>query len=186
MPDLQQNGHSTRIYENQISDNNTPNFGAPGTAVAGVPAGSGVIINSNDKVEIFKNRIGNNNTANILISSFFSTAYQAKETAASFDPYPEDIFIYENEMGASGDKPDRDNLEALRLTLYGAEGSLPDVLWDGFVNETRGEAPVICVKNGKSVVLNIDGKNEFKNPSSAMTKHDCELSKLPGVTLAGS
>ncbi len=186
MPDLQQSGHSTRIYENQISDNNTPNFGAPGTAVAGVPAGSGVIINSNDKVEIFKNRIGGNSTANILISSFFSAAYQAKETAPGFDPYPEDIYIYDNEMGPSGDKPDRDNLEALRLTMYGADGRLPDVLWDGFVNETRGDAPVICMKNGESLLLNIDAKNESRNPSSTMTAHDCDLPKLPGVTLAGS
>lgn len=186
MPDLAQSGYGTRVYENQISDNNTPNFGAPGTAVAGVPAGSGIIINSNDKVEIFKNRIGGNNTANVLISSFFSTAYQAKETAPGFDPYPEDIFIYDNEMGASGTKPDRDYLEALRLTLYGVDGRLPDVLWDGFVNETRGDAPVLCMKNGESLVLNIDAKNEFKNPSSAMTKHDCELPKLPGVVLTGS
>ena len=186
MPDLQQSGHSTRIYENQVSDNNTPNFGAPGTAVAGVPAGSGVIINSNDKVEIFNNRIGGNSTANILISSFFSTAYQAKETAAGFDPYPEDIFIYDNEMGAGGMKADRDYLEALRLTLYGADGRLPDILWDGIRNATRGDAPVICVRNGESLVLNIDAQNEFKNPTSAMDTHNCELPKLPGVTLAGA
>ena len=88
--------------------------------------------------------------------------------------------------GTSGNKPDRDYLEALRLTLYGVDGRLPDVLWDGFVSETRDNAPVLCVKNGESLVLNIDAKNEFKNPSSVMTKHDCELPKLPGVVLAGS
>ena len=94
MPDLPQLGHSTRVFDNDITGNNTANFGAPGSAVASVPAGSGVGINSNDKVEIFNNRIGDNKTANVLISSLFSAEYSAERgTAAAFDPYPETIFI---------------------------------------------------------------------------------------------
>ncbi|MEZ5599456.1 MAG: parallel beta-helix domain-containing protein [Pseudomonadales bacterium] len=184
MPDLPQAGHSTRVHDNEITNNNTPNFGAPGTAVAGVPAGSGIVINSNDKVEIFSNRIGNNNTANVLISSFFSTTYQSRETAEGFDPYPEDIYIYDNEMGESGTKADRDYLEALRITLYGADGRLPDILWDGVVNTEREGGPAICVKNGESRVLNIDARNEFANPSEDMAAYDCELPRLEAVTLA--
>ena len=48
MPDLPQEGHSTRVFNNQVNGNNTGNFAPPGGAVAGVPAGTGVIINSND------------------------------------------------------------------------------------------------------------------------------------------
>ena len=48
MPQIPQRGHSTRVYDNEVFANNTENFAAPGTAVSGVPKGSGVIINSND------------------------------------------------------------------------------------------------------------------------------------------
>src|SRR5580692_12233888 len=40
MPNLSQPGHSTRVFHNKVDANNTGNFGAKGTAVASVPAGS--------------------------------------------------------------------------------------------------------------------------------------------------
>ena len=55
MPDLPQPGHTARVFKNRIFKNNTGNFGRKGTAVAAVPAGSGVVIMSNDDVEIFGN-----------------------------------------------------------------------------------------------------------------------------------
>jgi parallel beta-helix repeat protein len=89
MPDLPQEGHSTRVFGNRIVGNNTDNFGAEGTPVASVPAGSGIVINSNDKVEIFDNDIADNNTANIIISSYYSTGYQGtRDVMAQYDPYP--------------------------------------------------------------------------------------------------
>ncbi len=75
MPALPQPGHSTRVYQNTVTRNNTDNFGAEGTPVASVPAGSGIVINSNDRVEIFDNDIADNDTANIIISSYFATGY---------------------------------------------------------------------------------------------------------------
>ena len=68
MPSIPQRGYATRVFDNEIHSNNTENFAIPGTAVSGVPAGSGVVINSNDQVEVFNNRFSNNNTANIVIS----------------------------------------------------------------------------------------------------------------------
>src|SRR3546814_1655723 len=48
MPDLPQPGHTTRVFNNRIVANNHDNFGRAGTAVAAVPAGSGVVIMSNE------------------------------------------------------------------------------------------------------------------------------------------
>ena len=84
MPNLSLEGVRTRIYNNQVVDNNTANFAAPGGAVAGVPAGSGISINSNDLVEIFDNDLKNNQTAHIVISSVYSTNYSDRENASSF------------------------------------------------------------------------------------------------------
>lgn len=186
MPDLPQLGHSTRVFDNEITDNNTANFGAPGSAVAGVPAGTGIIINSNDKVEIFNNRIGDNKTANVLISSAFSAAYSGeREAAADFDPYPEAIYIYDNTFGESGSAPDREELDALRVAVFGADGSLPDILWDGIADPAKsGAGPAICIQDENATFINVDAANDYAEPSTEMAPHACSHDKLAPVELA--
>ena len=193
MPDLAQPGHNTRVFKNQVVANNTPNFGAEGSAVSAVPAGSGVVINSNDNVEIFDNTIGGNNTANVLISSYFSVTYTKDRIAApTFDPYPEGIFIYGNTFAKGGGAPARPELQALRQAMFGDAGTLPDVVWDGQTNPARfaeGRLPVellICVDNGSSDILNVDGANHNANPRIDTDAHRCSLSKLPPIVLTGS
>ncbi|MCH8140051.1 MAG: right-handed parallel beta-helix repeat-containing protein [Proteobacteria bacterium] len=184
MPDLPQEGHSTRVFDNDIRDNNTPNFAPAGTAVAGVPAGSGILINSNDKVEIFANRIGNNQTANVLISSVFSAGYSERTFADAFDPYPETIYIYDNEFSPGGNAPDREELETLRIAAFGVDGRLPDIVWDGVTNPERDNPlGVICVDNGEALVVNVDAQNGYQNISTDMTNHRCTHEKLAEVSL---
>ncbi len=187
MPDLPQLGHSTRVFNNTIVSNNTGNFAPPGGAVAGVPAGSGIVINANDRVEIFGNDIAENQTANILISSYFSAGYSSdRETAESFDPYPQGIFIYDNNFRAGGNAPDREELEMLRLAMFGEDGALPDVVWDGFVNPELSGEGVVCVNNGDAVVINVDAAGGYENVSMDMTPHTCELDKLGEIVLAAN
>lgn len=192
MPDLPQEGHSTRIYQNQISANNTDNFGAEGTPVASVPAGSGVLINSNDKVEIFDNDIADNDTANIIISSYYSTGYQGtRETVEHYDPYPETIYIYDNRFSGGGESPDGIELMALKVALFGLTGSFPDVLWDGFVNREKTDANghlesefAICIDDESVEVLNADLANDSDNITTDSTQHRCKHAKIPPVVLA--
>lgn len=186
MPDLPQDGHSTRVFRNEISGNNTANFGAPGSAVAGVPAGSGVLINANDRVEVFENVIGDNSTANIIISSYFSAGYSEERTPVpTFDPYPETIYIYANVFSPGGDAPGRQDLDELRVAAFGEQGRLPDILWDGLRNpEKMDEAFAICVDNGEAVVFNIDAGNEYQNPGVDMAAHACAHAKLSEIVLA--
>jgi len=186
MPDLPVTGHTTRVYDNDITANNTPNFGAPGTAVASVPAGSGVVINSNDRVEIFGNRIGDNKTANILISSLFSAEYtQTRESAPGFDPYPEQIHIHGNTFAPGGNAPDREALEQLRVALGGPEGRLPDVVWDGVVNPQKPpEIHTLCIDDPGATFVNVDAANGYQSPSTDLAPHVCGLEPLPAVTLA--
>ena len=70
VPVIPKRGYGTRVFHNDVSNNNTANFAAPGTAVSGVPAGSGIMVNSNDNVEIFNNRLSGNDTANIDFKLF--------------------------------------------------------------------------------------------------------------------
>jgi parallel beta-helix repeat protein len=191
MPDLPQPGHSTRVYDNTVVGNNTDNFGAEGTPVASVPAGSGIVINSNDKVEIFDNDIRDNDTANIIISSYFATGWEGmRDMGDEYDPYPETIYIYDNRMSGGGSSPDGLDLKALKVAMFGLSGSLPDVLWDGYFNADKADADgnllpgyAICVENGDAQVLNADLPNGSSDIVVGADQHNCGHQKLAPVVL---
>jgi len=188
MPNLPQPGYGTRVYDNQVFENNTRNFGHPGTPVASVPAGSGIVINSNDQVEIFNNDIRDHRTANIIISSVYSTGFSDIGVQEDFDPYPETIWISANRLGEGGGNPDNVELQALRVMMFGLTGNIPDILWDGFVNPNLmvdGEMPDryrICVDNGDAQLLNADGPNDYSEPH-IVEDTACIHERLPEITL---
>jgi parallel beta-helix repeat protein len=190
MPNLPKRGEGTRVFRNKIHGNNTPNFGAEGTPVASVPAGSGVVINSNDRVEIFDNDFADNATAHVIISSYFSTGYMTEKGVAEiFDPYPEAIHVYGNRYSGGGDTPDGLDLKALKLAVFGLGGRFPPVLWDGYVDSKKtrgGTLPAdlaICVRDA-GPVLNADGPGKYRNPRVSSVEYDCALAPLPAVELA--
>ncbi len=191
MPDLPRPGYGTRVYENVVVENNTDNFGAAGTPVASVPAGSGIVINANDRVEIFDNRIADNDTANVIISSYYATGYQGtRELAANYDPYPETIFIHGNEFAGGGSSPDGLDLKALKVAKFGLTGAFPDVLWDGWVNPDKTDGSgrllpefAICLDNGDAQVLNVDLGNDSANIVVGDAQHRCRHDRLAPVAL---
>ena len=193
MPNLSLEGRRTRIFNNRIEDNNTANFALPGGAVASVPAGSGISINSNDEIEIFGNDLKNNQTAHIVIASVFSTNYKQSAATTTFDPYPEMISIHDNSYAGGGDKPDTEYLPQLKEAVFGADGRFPNVIWDGFVNPALlvdGVLPAerqICIFNeASSAVFNVDAPNGFANPHVAEQQHQCQFAPLPAVVLAAA
>lgn len=189
MPDLTQHGEHARIFKNKVVANNLGNFGAKGTAVASVPAGSGMIVMSNPKVEIFDNDIADNRTANIIISSYFITNFADKKPSEGYDPYPKSIYIHDNRFSGGGDSPDGLDWKTLKVAMFGLGGHFPDVLWDGFVDTKAlvdGQYPAeqrICVKNGDVEVLNVDAPNKFDNPKVGKAEFQCELPPLAAVEL---
>jgi len=192
MPNLSQSGHSTRVFRNKVFGNNLGSFAAKGAAVASVPAGSGVVINSNSKVEIFDNDIADNQTANLIIAAYFSTNYYNRQGIdPHYDPYPRAIFIYDNRFSGGGDSPDGLQLKTLKVAMFGLNGRFPDIVWDGYRDEknlVNGLPPAeerICIRNGGAGVLNIDGPHKYKNPSTDATPFRCELPKLAAVELRG-
>lgn len=192
MPQLQQAGYATRVFNNRVFSNNVGNFGHPGTPVASVPAGTGVIVNSNDAVEIFDNEISDNKTGNIIISSLFTTGYSESSTSTSFDPYPEGIFIYGNTFSGGGSAPDTPELQMALQLMFGAEGRLPDIIWDGYNDVDKmidGEMPAalrICIDNGDVGILNANGPSGFTEPSTDKSPFECQLDKLPEIDLGRS
>ncbi|MBC7664425.1 MAG: right-handed parallel beta-helix repeat-containing protein [Caulobacter sp.] len=188
MPNLSQPGHSTRVFHNKVDANNLGNFGAKGTAVSSVPAGSGVVVNSNSLVEIFDNDITNNVTANVIISSYFSTGYfNTKGVQPNYDPYPRGIDVHDNRFVGGGDSPDGMDLKVLKTAMFGLNGRFPDVLWDGYADAARANVPEerICVDATASGVLNADGPDKYKNPHLISDAVRCKLAPLPPATATG-
>ena len=141
--------------------------------MASVPAGAGVIVNSNSKVEIFDNDIADNQTANLIISAYFSTNYYNKPGIdPNYDPYPRGIYIYDNRFAGGGDSPDGLDLKTLKVAMFGLNGHFPDILWDGYRDEknlVNGLPPAeerICIRTATAGVLNADGPHKYKNPNT--------------------
>jgi parallel beta-helix repeat protein len=141
----QQGGHSIRVFGNRIVDNNTPNFAPAGNIVAGVPAGTGVLIMANRNVHVFENEISDNGTVNVLIS-----AYRQSFQDANYNPLARDIVIRDNGFGNTGFAPAGDLAALTQLGM-----PIPDVIWDGATMYStaggpRSEPVRIVVANNSS------------------------------------
>lgn len=184
MPNLSQEGGRVRVYENEVYTNNYRNFGHPGTPVASIPAGSGIVINSHDDVEIFENVVRNNRTANVIISSVYTSNYAEDSWSDEFDPYPERIHVRDNVFEGGGGNPDGAMLQAARLLKFGPTGRFPHVLWDGFAPDGRGHQ--ICIADEEAEVFNADVPNGSADPRVETEPHRCTLEPLAAVELAAT
>lgn len=181
MPGLTQPGARVRVFGNDIYENDRGNFGHPGTPVASIPAGSGVVVNSHDDIEIFDNNIRDNRTANIIIASVYSSNFADNSWSDTFDPYPDRIHVHSNDLSGGGDKPDGMELKAAKTLKFGLTGRFPHVLWDGYV---RGdEDPEICIEQEDAEVFNADLANDSANMRVETEPHRCTLPRLAAVSL---
>ncbi len=127
----QKGGHSVRVFENTITDNDTPNFAPAGNIVANVPTGTGILIMANRNVHVFDNEIGGNGTVNVLV-----TAYRESFDDREYNPLARDIVIRDNRFGNTGFAPAGDLAALARAGV-----TLPDILWDGANMYSVGGTP---------------------------------------------
>ena len=88
------------IRNNFILNNNTPNFGAPGSTVAGIPTGTGILVMAADDVIIEGNIIVNHKVAGILINDHGNASGLTLDPEA--DPNPDRVMILDNVMHNNG------------------------------------------------------------------------------------
>lgn len=88
------------IRNNFIVGNNHPNFGAPGSTVSGIPAGTGVLIMAADDVVVEGNIISDNKTAGILITDHANAANVTFDPGS--EPNPDRVAILDNVMLNNG------------------------------------------------------------------------------------
>ncbi len=127
LPDLpQQGGHHVRVFQNQVINNNTPNFAPEGNIVGEVPSGTGIMVMANSFVEIFDNDIENNGTTGLAIVS-----YADDFEDANYYPHPKSIQVHNNSYINNGNKPDIESNELARILYDLSNGKMADIFWDG-------------------------------------------------------
>ena len=114
------------IRNNWISNNNTPNFGAPGSTVGGIPAGTGVMIMAADDVVVEGNIITNNKTIGIMSVDHVTASQLTNVTVdPDADPNSDGLKILNNTMHNNG----YETIDAVKaLMLAEMKTGNPDIL----------------------------------------------------------
>jgi parallel beta-helix repeat protein len=133
------------IRNNFVVGNNHKNFGAPGSTVAGIPPGTGILVMAADEVVIEGNIISDNKTAGILVVDHYNAANVTIDPES--DPTPDGIAILNNLMLSNG-YDTIDEVKALMLTEF--KTGNPDIVRAG---KSRGS----CIINRhRYVTVGID------------------------------
>ena len=203
LPNLpRQGGRHVRVYNNQLVDNNTPNFAPKSLGpIYYLPTGTGMYIMAIRDVEVFNNKIQNNNTVNIYIINYHTGVDEEslRDTAASpitqqvfapgdkrYDPFVRDVYLHDNDISGGGQSPDN-RVDGVKMLAAALGGKLPDILYDGVVDPSWGKGPnsgQLCLsKNGASSFLNFDAGGEMKHPVHDARRYECSLPALAVVAI---
>jgi parallel beta-helix repeat protein len=90
----------TIVRNNFIVNNNTPNFGIPGSTVSGIPAGTGILNMAGDQTTIEGNVITGNKVIGILVTDHMNAPNVTLDPEA--DPNSDEIAILDNMMWNNG------------------------------------------------------------------------------------
>lgn len=124
LPGLQtKTGSDIVITDNQVNDNNLPNFALPGQFESFVPPGTGILIVGSDRTIIESNKVRNNNFVGIATVSTLllgALAGLPPEAFADIEPNPDGTRVINNLLIGNGTVPPPG------LPLPAA-----DLLWDG-------------------------------------------------------
>lgn len=181
----QMGGHSTRVFHNEVVNNDTLNFAPKGNTVAGVPTGTGIMVMANRDVHVFDNHIDGNASSGVMLVAYLNTF-----TDPTYNPLPRDISVHGNRFGRNGFAPVWKGGPELASMLG---GSLPPVLWDGITSYTKpgggieNEAVRLAIADGP--VVNLDLKVQGTpalqaKPVTSKTLSAGELAEPAPVVLA--
>jgi len=134
----------TRIYNNEITENNHENFastlsGNNGNAVTQIPPGSGIILFAAKGVEVFNNKIKGNKTVGVTVASYHITQLPFDESNG-WSPYTKDIYVHDNEYERPSALPDVTKKLGQLLSMKNAYGPMKsqDIVYDGILDPKVG------------------------------------------------
>lgn len=188
------NGAGTRIFDNEIFDNNTENFAPVGNIVGQVPTGTGFACIAGHEIEIFGNSFRHNQTANVGIISYLTTEIAFDDPG--YDPYSDTIYLHDNTYEGGGDLPSGGlgfKIVQALVTIMDAPVQVPHIIWDGHVPDDERAASgaflpafKVCIAEDAAVTFaNLDDANDFANVTTDRSPHDCTHPAQPAVSIPG-
>ena len=202
LPTLSKRGGHVKAYNNNIHDNNERNFAKAGSfgttwGVGNAAPGSGIIVLAASDIELYNNKIINNESGAIMLASGLATDDSAiHKINENYFPISKNIFIHDNIMEMGDSFPPAANDHRMGKMLIGIEQALnakdpsrknkriPFILYDGISTNilTNGTSPnpdSLCIKqSGDNIFVNADllGINDPKkwNPGVDVTPFVCK------------
>ena len=189
LPDLSKKGGHVKAYNNYIHDNNFRNFAKAGSfgtswGVGNASPGSGIIILAASDIEIYNNRIINNNSSSITIASGFAVDEKAGEKINNnYFPISKNINIHSNTIEMGPAFPEAAYEHRIGKILVAVEQQLnasnparktkriPAIMYDGISSNiltkgTGANPDSICIKQtGDNLFVNADFLN-ISNPKN--------------------
>lgn len=146
---------SVLIQGNQVWANNRPNFAVPGSTVANVQTGTGLMAFAGTNIEFRDNTVFENDSTGLLIvSNVLLDQLDGDEApyiySEGYDPYPTRIYNNGNTYTDNGLSP------TLLISVLVGGPPAEDVLWDGLISD--GESA------GHQVDVEIPGPGEDPVP----------------------
>ena len=179
LPNLSREGTRTKVYNNVMRDNNTPNFAPPGSIVGVVPTGTGMLIMAFTDVEVFDNIIENNQSSAIAIVHYDISGRPTDDV--NYDGTPRRVYIHDNDIRNNAYQPS--DLAAQLDPMFADVGGMPQIFYDG-IGEQAGrfaESDRICIAEDPAVKRGIlFGAN---GASTDPAYFDCAHASLPEVVL---
>jgi len=196
LPGLTQYGHSTKVYNNNVHDNNHENFAAKGNIVASIPPGTGFMILATHNLELTGNQIIDNKTIGTGIISYeltvalnegeqeqegaiggVQTVNNSYKADSLYNPYPYQIYIHDNTFSNNHWFPSMSN-EIGKLFIMKSFMNPPDIAYDGIADPTRPNRE-LCVQEGDDInLISLDAANDFKNLLKDPHQFNCDGVKV--------
>jgi parallel beta-helix repeat protein len=192
LPGLTQYGHTTKVYDNFLHDNNYKNFAQPGNVVASIPPGSGMMILATHNIDVYNNKIEDNRSVGLAIVSYelvaaLNEGEQEQANAIGgvqtvdnrfredslYNPYPYQVHIHNNQFQNSHWFPTLRN-DIGKLLIAKSFMSPPDIVYDGIDNPQQPQRDICIQDNGKITFIDLDADNDFQSLSKEVAPFECK------------
>lgn len=192
LPGLTQYGHSTKVYKNNVHDNNHENFAAKGNIVASIPPGTGFMVLATHGLEITDNDVKDNKTIGVGIVSYELVAalnegeVQQQENIGGvqtvdnnykldtlYNGFPYKISVHSNRFSNSYWFPTLSS-DFGKLFMFKSFMNPPDIVYDGIPDPTNPNREICIRNNGDITFMDLDAANEFANLSKDVKAYACD------------
>ena len=195
LPGLTKYGHTTKVYNNNIHDNNHENFAQKGNIVASIPPGSGMMVLATHNIEVYNNTVSDNRSVGVAVVSYelvaaLNEGEQQQANAIGgvqtvnnrfredtlYNAFPYDVTIRNNKFTNSHWFPTLQS-DIGKLLLMNSFMNPPDVLFDGIENPKQKQRNICIGDNGEITFINLDAANDFKSLSKDIAPFQCNDSR---------